>query len=105
MQGRAAIITISSSRAAGEGAGPDESGARLAEFARGLGFEIAGGELIGDVRALIEERLLHWSDVEHCELILTTGGTGLAASDVTPEATRCSRSPALSLLARSTAIM
>lgn len=45
-------------------------------------------ELIADDRRAIEERLCHWSDVERCELVLTTGGTGFAPTDVTPEATR-----------------
>ena len=84
---RAAVISISTSRA-GAGGGEDEGGARLLGFAERLGLEIAGRELIRDDRALIEERLRHWSDVERCELILTTGGTGLSPSDVTPEATR-----------------
>ncbi len=83
---RAAIISISTSRA--EGAGPDESGARLSAFAQRLGCEIAGHDLIGDERASIEERLRHWSDMERCELILTTGGTGVSPTDHTPEATR-----------------
>ena len=83
---RAAVITISTSKAAAEG--EDESGGRLAEYAEGLGAEIAGREVIPDVRGVIEERLRHWADDEGCALILTTGGTGLAPSDVTPEATR-----------------
>jgi molybdenum cofactor synthesis domain-containing protein len=83
---RAAILTVSTSKAAGDGR--DESGPRLAALAARLGAEVVGSELIGDDRQLIEARLLHWADVEHCELILTTGGTGLAPSDVTPEATR-----------------
>jgi molybdenum cofactor synthesis domain-containing protein len=83
--GRAAIITISSSKAAGEGS--DESGPRLAAFAERLGVEVVGRDLIADERARIEERLRHWSDAERCELVLTTGGTGLSPSDVTPEAT------------------
>lgn len=84
--GRAAVISISSSRSSGDG--EDVSGARLAEFARGLGLELAGSDLIPDDRALIESRLLHWCDVECCSLVLTTGGTGVSPSDVTPEATR-----------------
>lgn len=82
---RAAIITISTSKAAGEG--EDESGPRLAELAEQLGAQIAGRDLIPDERATIEQRLCHWVDVERCPLVLTTGGTGLASSDVTPEAT------------------
>jgi molybdopterin adenylyltransferase len=83
---RAAIITISTSKAAGEG--EDQSGTRLSEFAERLGAEIAGRELISDDRATIEARLRHWAQPDSCELILTTGGTGMAPSDVTPEATR-----------------
>jgi molybdopterin adenylyltransferase len=83
---RAAILTVSTSKAAGEGR--DEGGPRLAALAERLGAEIAGAELIADEQALIEARLRHWCDVERCALILTTGGTGLAPSDVTPEATR-----------------
>jgi molybdopterin adenylyltransferase len=82
---RAAIITISTSKAAGEG--EDESGPRLAALAEALGAEIAGCDLIPDERAKIEERLRHWAQTERCELVLTSGGTGLAPSDVTPEAT------------------
>ena len=83
---RAAIITVSTSKADGEG--EDESGAALAEFATGLGAEIAGRESIPDDRARIEERLRHWADEADCELVLTTGGTGFSPTDVTPEATR-----------------
>jgi molybdopterin adenylyltransferase len=43
--------------------------------------------LIPDEQALIEATLIELADVEHCALILTTGGTGPAARDVTPEAT------------------
>lgn len=83
---RAAIVTVSSSRS--RGGGEDESGARLALFAEGIGAEVVGRDLIPDDRGLIEERLRHWADVERCELAMTTGGTGLAPSDLTPEATR-----------------
>ena len=83
---RAAIVTISSSKSRGEG--EDGSGKRLAELAEGLGAEVAGRDLIPDDRDLIEERLRHWADTERFELVLTTGGTGFAPSDVTPEATR-----------------
>jgi len=82
---RAAVITISDSRSAGEA--EDESGARLAAFAESLGAEVAGREAIPDDQAVIEERLRHWCDEGGCELVLTTGGTGFAPRDVTPEAT------------------
>jgi molybdenum cofactor synthesis domain-containing protein len=83
---RAAVITISTSRAAGGVA--DESGERLAAFAARLGAVLAGRELIADDRALIEAALRRWADLERCDLVLTTGGTGVAPNDVTPEATR-----------------
>ncbi len=100
MADRAAIITISTSKAArassaeaeaeaeDPGESRDESGPRLAALVRQLGLELAGRELIADDEALIEDRLRHWSDDERCALILTSGGTGLSPSDVTPEATR-----------------
>jgi molybdopterin adenylyltransferase len=83
---RVAIITVSSSRAGG--AGGDESGEPLELFAQGLGGEIAAREVVADDRGLIEQRLRHFSDEDVCALVLTTGGTGVAPSDVTPEATR-----------------
>lgn len=85
---RAAIITISTSRASAAEPAADESGERLAAFVQSVGAEVVGRELIADEQRLIEERLRHWADQERCQLILTTGGTGLASSDVTPEATR-----------------
>jgi len=83
---RAVVITVSTSKAAGEG--EDESGPALAALAGELGAEIRGTEVIGDERTLIASRLRHWADDREVDLILTTGGTGLAPSDVTPEATR-----------------
>jgi molybdopterin adenylyltransferase len=84
---RAALLTVSSSRARG-GGGPDESGARLAVLAEGLGAEIAARELLADDREAIEAQLRHWADVDRYELVLTSGGSGFAPSDLTPEATR-----------------
>ncbi len=81
----AAVITISTSKAAGTGA--DESGPALASLAGRLGLDLRGAEIVPDDRGRIEARLRHWSDVEGCALVLTSGGTGLSPSDVTPEAT------------------
>jgi molybdopterin adenylyltransferase len=83
---RAAIVTISTSKANGQGT--DESGPALAEFAHELGAEIETTELIPDDRDLIESRLRQLADERACDLVLTTGGTGFAPTDVTPEATR-----------------
>jgi molybdenum cofactor synthesis domain-containing protein len=83
---RAAIVTISTSRAADRG--QDESGKRLAALALRLGGEVVGREVIPDEQGLIEGRLRHWADVDRCQLILTSGGTGFGPTDLTPEATR-----------------
>jgi molybdopterin adenylyltransferase len=82
---RVAVLTVSTSRAAGEG--EDESGAKLAELAHRLGADSVEREILPDDRSVIESRLRHLADEGHCDLILTTGGTGLAPTDVTPEAT------------------
>jgi len=79
------VITISTSKAAGEGT--DESGPALALFAVELGAEIVGSDLVPDDPARIEARLRHWADDEGVDLVLTSGGTGLSPTDVTPEAT------------------
>jgi molybdopterin adenylyltransferase len=83
---RAAAITISTSKAAGDG--PDESGPRLEQLARELGASEVECELVPDDRALIEARLRHWADDERIALLLTSGGTGVSPDDLTPEATR-----------------
>jgi molybdenum cofactor synthesis domain-containing protein len=83
---RAALLTISTSRANGDGS--DESGRRLLAFAEALGAEVGGTEILPDHRRLIESRLRHWADEAGCDLVLTSGGTGFSPSDVTPEATR-----------------
>ena len=82
---RGAAITISTSKAAGEG--EDASGPLLAEMVRALGGELAGSEIVADERATIASCLRRWCDDERCDLVLTSGGTGLSPTDVTPEAT------------------
>jgi molybdenum cofactor synthesis domain-containing protein len=82
---RVAILTISTSRAANVGG--DESGDALEAFALSIGGEVAVRDIVSDERDEIEQRLRDWSDVERYELVLTTGGTGVAPRDVTPEAT------------------
>lgn len=79
------VITVSTSRA--ENGGADESGDALAAFIEELGGALLGRELLPDDRAGMEACLQRWADSGKCDLVLTTGGTGFAASDVTPEAT------------------
>jgi molybdopterin adenylyltransferase len=83
---RAATLTVSTSKAAGEG--EDESGPRLVELARSLGAEQVDTEIVPDDPAAIEAALVRFCDERGCALVLTSGGTGLSPSDVTPEATR-----------------
>jgi molybdopterin adenylyltransferase len=83
---RAALLTVSSSKARGEG--EDASGERMAELATRLGLELAAREVVSDDRDAVESWLRLWADEERVDLILTSGGTGLTLDDVTPEATR-----------------
>ena len=84
---RAAIITISTSVAAGRT--EDVSGRALAEAARAAGAEVVASEVVTDDREAIEAVLRRYSAPEaDTSVILTTGGTGLTPDDVTPEATR-----------------
>jgi molybdenum cofactor synthesis domain-containing protein len=82
----AAVLTISTSKARGEG--EDLGGPALAAWAESLGAAVIGTEVIPDERELIEGRLRWWCDEGGCELVLTTGGTGFSPDDLTPEATR-----------------
>jgi len=83
---RAAVITISTSVAAGRHG--DDSGPLLRDLARRLGAERVESEVVPDDRERIAQRLRHWADSEGCAIVLTSGGTGFAPSDQTPEATR-----------------
>ncbi len=83
---RAAVLTVSDSRSRGEA--EDEGGPRLAEFAASLGAEVVAREVVPDEQAEIEAQLRRLCDEVGCDLVLTTGGTGFAPRDVTPEATR-----------------
>lgn len=84
---RVAVITVSTSRARGSGAA-DGSGDALASCAEEIGGQVIVRETISDDREVIAAALRQACDVERCELVLTTGGTGFAPDDVTPEATR-----------------
>jgi molybdenum cofactor synthesis domain-containing protein len=83
---RAVVLTISDSGARGER--QDLSGPEVVAALVALKAEIVATEIIPDEREQIASRLRHYADLEHANLIVTTGGTGLAIRDVTPEATR-----------------
>jgi len=84
---RIGILTVSDRSARGER--EDLSGPALARAVseRLAGATIAQTASVPDDRAQIAAILAHWADVLRLELILTTGGTGVAPRDVTPEAT------------------
>jgi molybdopterin adenylyltransferase len=83
---RIAILTISDAGA--RGARTDHSGDAIAEWAAGHGWPVVARVLVADETAEIVPQLAAWCDGDTADVVLTTGGTGLARRDVTPEATR-----------------
>jgi molybdopterin adenylyltransferase len=82
----AVVLTISDSASRGER--EDKSGPAVAEELEKLGCRVAAREVISDDRELISARLREYADGGGVNLICTTGGTGFAPRDNTPEATR-----------------
>ncbi|MFI5238710.1 MAG: molybdenum cofactor biosynthesis protein B [Gemmatimonadales bacterium] len=81
-----AIVTVSDSAAVGKRV--DVSGDSIAEWARARGYSVASRVTVPDESVEIVRALLGACDGGGCDLVLTTGGTGLSMRDVTPEATR-----------------
>jgi molybdopterin adenylyltransferase len=82
---RAAVLTISTSLASGDG--EDVSGPALVRLCEQAGLDVKH-ELISDDRESIVAALKRLADHEGVRFVFTTGGTGLTIDDVTPEATR-----------------
>jgi len=80
---KAAVLTVSDRLSRGEA--EDGSGDTLEELLRGDGYEVMR-RLVADETEEIAAAIRELAD--EADLVLTTGGTGLAARDVTPEATR-----------------
>jgi len=81
------ILTVSDRCYHGEA--EDTSGPLVRQLVtQQLGAEVRREAVVPDERDLIRSTLISWSDEEALDLILTTGGTGFAPRDVTPEATR-----------------
>jgi molybdopterin adenylyltransferase len=80
-----AIVTVSDRGAAGER--QDESGRVIAETLHSQGYEVRVRALVPDEIPAIAAELCRCVDVEKVALVVTTGGTGVAPRDVTPEAT------------------
>ncbi len=83
---RASVVTVSDTGYAGER--EDSSGPLLAELLRKMGAQVVQQAIVPDEQAEIRRTLIALADEAHLDLIVTTGGTGPAPRDVTPEATR-----------------
>ena len=82
---RAAWVTMSDKGS--QGLREDESGPLIGRLLREDGYEIIEEVLIPDDRETIEKTLIRLADQRQLDLVITTGGTGFAPRDVTPEAT------------------
>ena len=83
---RVAVLTISDAGARGERV--DTSGDAIAAWVAGRGDALVERTLVPDEPEQIGRVLRRWADEDLADLALTTGGTGLAPRDITPEATR-----------------
>ena len=84
---RVAIVTISDKSSAGVREDLSGPAVREALVAAGVEFTEAAVEVIADDEHTITERLFHLTEYGNVDVVLTTGGTGLAPRDVTPQAT------------------
>src|SRR2546428_103954 len=82
---RIGILTVSDLGAIGQRA--DTSGDAILDWAGARGYEVAVRSVVPDETDRIAGKLARWADSGEVDVILTTGGTGLTARDVTPEAT------------------
>lgn len=80
------VLTLSDKGSRGER--EDTSGAFLRKLLGAEGYRVVAYEVIADRMETIAATLKRWVDEREIDCIITTGGTGVAPSDVTPEATR-----------------
>lgn len=83
---RFGILTLSDRAARGERV--DSSGPALTRLIEAANWSVAKQSLLPDDESAIRAILSEWADNGELDVILTTGGTGFAPRDVTPEATR-----------------
>ena len=83
---RIAVLTISDATSRGERA--DDSGDAIVEWVAAIDGDVAARAVVSDDVVPIVRQLLAWCDADVADLVLTTGGTGLSARDVTAAATR-----------------
>ena len=82
---KAAVLTVSDRSFRGER--PDAGGPLGVEILKNAGYTVTETAIVPDEKGRIEAALRQWCDREPVDLIVTTGGTGFAPRDVTPEAT------------------
>jgi len=83
---RFAILTLSDRSSSG--AREDASGPALASLITAENWSVSKMQILPDNESAIRSLLVQWADKGDVDVILTTGGTGFASRDVTPEATR-----------------
>ena len=83
---RVGVLTVSDGCARGER--EDRSGEVIVEWCAGQGHRVSERAVVADESSEIVPLLVSWCDSGAVDVVLTTGGTGLAPRDVTPEATR-----------------
>lgn len=79
------ILTISDKGSRGERV--DRGGPVIRQVVEEIGGDVAAYEIVPDEKPAIQSRLVEWTDSLRVDVILTTGGTGLAPRDVTPTST------------------
>ena len=82
---KAAVLTVSDRSFRGER--PDAGGPLVVEILKNAGYAVTETAIVPDEKGRIEAALRQWCDREPVDLIVTTGGTGFAPRDITPEAT------------------
>ena len=83
---RAKILVLSDAASRGERA--DLSGPAVRDVLEARGWQVAGIEILPDDLDTIRQRLESLTDGDDCDVVVTSGGTGVGPRDVTPEATR-----------------
>jgi molybdopterin adenylyltransferase len=81
---KAGVLTISDKGSRGERV--DESGKTAAEMLKAAGFDPVEMKIVPDNIMKIAETLIDWADKRKLSLIVTSGGTGLSPTDLTPQA-------------------
>ncbi|MEA2039969.1 MAG: MogA/MoaB family molybdenum cofactor biosynthesis protein [Thermodesulfobacteriota bacterium] len=80
----AGVLTISDKGS--EGLRKDESGKIVVTMLEEQGFFVLKKEIVPDNHERIVDTLLAWIDRDHLSLIITSGGTGVSPTDITPQA-------------------